>query len=429
MLIAVISFVSFGAGAAEAQATCNTDEDCRDGNICNGIERCDAGACLPGTPLDCDDGDVCTADSCSPRSGCVNECNPYLDASCFVSIGDYVWDDRGADGVQEPARGIEDVRLELLSCYAGSPNSSLGTSTTDADGFYEFVVPTCSDESLAIRVTGDNFASGGALVGFESSPQDAIPDDSRDSDCDPYTLQTACSDVARGTYDSDVDCGFFRKPICRSAGFWSVRGGDEGRDANNITQAVIDSAGGSLTVCGQVIDSSIPVGGLDSALEALCVKTQGVHQRQLYRQLTAAKLNCALSGADDCDDLVSVYSRCDDACAEGESADRDEVTACADALSCFNEGGRLRDDGKCARGTCSVDGEDCGGDVGECRRIDVDGDRYNDNRCEPLEDSCHDRDLCESPDEALCFDPVGAASSPKSCQDARQNDCTIDGCP
>ncbi len=44
--------------------------DCDDGNPCNGVERCVAGSCMPGTPLDCDDGVACTQDRCERATGC-----------------------------------------------------------------------------------------------------------------------------------------------------------------------------------------------------------------------------------------------------------------------------------------------------------------------------------------------------------------------
>ncbi len=43
---------------------------CPDGNLCNGNETCQAGACTPGTPPTCDDNNPCTTDSCNPVSGC-----------------------------------------------------------------------------------------------------------------------------------------------------------------------------------------------------------------------------------------------------------------------------------------------------------------------------------------------------------------------
>ncbi|MBM4358207.1 MAG: hypothetical protein FJ096_08850 [Deltaproteobacteria bacterium] len=41
-----------------------------DGDVCNGIDRCDAaGKCVTGAALDPDDGLVCTLDSCDPKTG------------------------------------------------------------------------------------------------------------------------------------------------------------------------------------------------------------------------------------------------------------------------------------------------------------------------------------------------------------------------
>jgi len=47
--------------------------DCDDGDYCNGVETCSAGACVPGTPPDCDDDIACTIDSCNEDDDvCVN---------------------------------------------------------------------------------------------------------------------------------------------------------------------------------------------------------------------------------------------------------------------------------------------------------------------------------------------------------------------
>jgi hypothetical protein len=49
---------------------------CDDGTVCNGTETCQAGLCMPGTPLVCDDGNVCTADSCDAVTGCIHTPTP-----------------------------------------------------------------------------------------------------------------------------------------------------------------------------------------------------------------------------------------------------------------------------------------------------------------------------------------------------------------
>lgn len=59
---------------------CTDDAECSDGDACNGMELCDAGACMPGTPPDCDDGISCTDDRCDTAlGGCVNE---PMNAAC-----------------------------------------------------------------------------------------------------------------------------------------------------------------------------------------------------------------------------------------------------------------------------------------------------------------------------------------------------------
>ncbi|MEM9189886.1 MAG: hypothetical protein AAGF12_11960 [Myxococcota bacterium] len=50
-------------------AGCRTAGDCDDGLVCNGAERCEGGACLPGAPLRCDDGVDCTDDRCREAAG------------------------------------------------------------------------------------------------------------------------------------------------------------------------------------------------------------------------------------------------------------------------------------------------------------------------------------------------------------------------
>ena len=78
------------ARAAAAQSACLTDAQCADGDLCDGIERCVAGTCVPPTaPLACDDGDPCTIDGCDPAAGC-----SHADVACPATCG------LGDDGVR-----------------------------------------------------------------------------------------------------------------------------------------------------------------------------------------------------------------------------------------------------------------------------------------------------------------------------------------
>jgi len=60
----------------ESLDTClhdNVDEQtpCSDGDVCNGLERCQAGVCMPGANINCEDTDPCTVSSCDPITGCI----------------------------------------------------------------------------------------------------------------------------------------------------------------------------------------------------------------------------------------------------------------------------------------------------------------------------------------------------------------------
>ncbi|TAK18990.1 MAG: hypothetical protein EPO40_35555 [Myxococcaceae bacterium] len=60
-----------GTGCVNAPLAAGTA--CGDGDACNGAETCNAaGTCSAGAPPVCADGNPCTADSCSPATGCVN---------------------------------------------------------------------------------------------------------------------------------------------------------------------------------------------------------------------------------------------------------------------------------------------------------------------------------------------------------------------
>jgi hypothetical protein len=66
-VLALSLLLSSSAWSARA---CTTNADCDDHNVCNGTESCQAGVCVPGTPITCNDGSPCTTDTCDPVAGC-----------------------------------------------------------------------------------------------------------------------------------------------------------------------------------------------------------------------------------------------------------------------------------------------------------------------------------------------------------------------
>jgi hypothetical protein len=180
----------------------------------------------------------------------------------------------------------------------------------------------------------------------------------------------------------------------------------------NITEAVIDCADGNclnhtandyLSICGEKIDSpdNNPVNGTTdvndaaSSTEALCVKVQGTQKLQLARQLTAAALNCIISGGGaDCAGTAlyaTTFANCNATCANA-AASRNDLTACISAIDCLNNGGSFNN------GLCTAGGPG----------------------------NCHDRVLVND-SLGLNFEPPGPAGSSNACNAANDTACTVVG--
>ena len=209
--------------------------------------------------------------------------------------------------------------------------------------------------------------------------------------------------------------------ICRGPGFYQTHSGEE-KDTANVGQEILEAADG-IDVCGHHLVVTDDLGGLDSALEGLCVRTQGERIRQLYRQLITTAFNCLMSEGGSCDEildgLVDVsYSDCDALCAGDPVGESPTIEECIENLDCFNSGGRMID-GECATGTCDDDGETL---------CEEDDDCADEEECVRFEDSCANSAFCsEELDSPIQICPKkGAASSPKTCKIARRNGCTID---
>ena len=205
----------------------------------------------------------------------------------------------------------------------------------------------------------------------------------------------------------------FGDEICRTPGFWGARGGYDGdgfyTKGQNVTGAMLP-----VLVCGTLIDNTDTDSG-KSAIEAICIKG-GDPKAKMLRMLTSASLNCVLG---DCAPATTgLIDFCNTACINDDSA---EFGECASALGCFNEGGHINDDGSCVpagASVCEDSGASCSDDS-DCNVLDAEA-------CVSYE-SCHDRMACpdlyddgEVNGSDDCFEPLGAASSPKKCNYARQ---------
>jgi hypothetical protein len=252
---------------------------------------------------------------------------------------------------------------------------------------------------------------------------------------DPPVYPPSC---AEWEDEDTAECDVWCPEVCRTPGYWGAHAcpqhcPDDDPDAycehprgRNITQAAIDACGGVLEICGTQITNTVmwaeKVKGdmneystdPESALEAICVRVQGVHERQLVRQLTAAALNCCASnGNADCTDvsIEEMFQICNAVC-EGTDSTY-SVQECIFLIDCWNNGG----------GPVEMGGF---------------------WTCEPMYPSCHSMSLGICDDGTICTeanttsdwegglicDSDGSrcsqspASSSKACSYARGNDCT-----
>jgi hypothetical protein len=330
--------------------------------------------------------------------------------------------------------------------------------------------PDCTD--------ADGATTGPLAPGASSAPIDCTKDGTPGGNV-ANTASVTCTTAGPDTADDTSNEAICSIPacvteICRTPGFWGTHGGTEKDNphnpSQNITQAVIDEVG-CLDICGEAV-ATTDVENAASALEAICTHPSGDLRLQLVRQLTAAALNCVISGGgSDCTgvSIGDTFQACNNLCTTGSDAGL-TVQACIDQLDCFNNGGVLTTDtycdevsldpgcsesSACEASVCSYDSYCCTNNwddicvaeaqtdpacaaayscwYGVCTNdfdsmlCNTDADCAIDGEipegaCQPNPDSCHMRELCNE-DIGLCFEPPGPAGSSKACKEASKSDC------
>jgi len=386
----------------EATGLCAVTDNtlpCDDAVACTQGDVCSGGACA-GSPVVCmDDGNVCTTDACDEATGL-----------CTGTDNTLPCDDAMACTQGDTCSGGACAGTPLVCTQDG--NVCTTNACDEATGLCAVTDNTLPCDDDLFCTTGDA-CTGGACAGTPRVCGDAVECtmDACNEDtnqCDHAADDTLCEDDDVCTGDTcNPLVGCEREPlctdICRTAGYWATHGGYENRRSINVTQAVLDNAGG-IEVCGELLTTTSNVNrpylnglGLSSALEGLCVTVKGAKERQLYRQLIATALNCEISSGGNCDEILARYidvsfSDCSALCADGGSSLGDvSVGECVEQLDCFNNGGRIVD-GSCVEG---------GG-------------------------GCHEGELCNE-EIGICPGDT-PASSPKACLEANSNRCTIDSC-
>jgi hypothetical protein len=171
-----------------------------------------------------------------------------------ASIGDRVWFDQNANGVQDAGEpGVPNVAVTLYTA-AGAPVGA--PATTDAAGFYAFSGLT----------PGDYFVEFAPPAGYARSPRDQGANDAGDSDADPTTGRTAATAIAAGEHDPTWDAGLY-PPVSLGNLVWRddnnngrVGGAEPGIDGVRV-DLYRDANGNGRVDNGEYVASQTTAGG------------------------------------------------------------------------------------------------------------------------------------------------------------------------
>jgi uncharacterized repeat protein (TIGR01451 family) len=116
-----------------------------------------------------------------------------------AAIGNFVWEDRDVDGVQDPSEpGLSDVTVRLFR----SNGQFVGETTTDDNGFYSFTNLDAGDYYIVFELPSLLFAF---------SPPNAGDNPALDSDANQTTGRTATITLSDGEQENTIDAGIFAR--------------------------------------------------------------------------------------------------------------------------------------------------------------------------------------------------------------------------
>jgi protocatechuate 3,4-dioxygenase beta subunit len=132
----------------------------------------------------------------------VGDSNMTVDAGIYfiepvkASLGDFVWNDANANGIQDPGEvGIAGVTVTLKDAL-GNP---IATTVTDASGHYYFTDLDPGTYSVAFTKP----------IGYVFSPQNQGVNDAADSDVDPVMGMTSNVTLVAGENNLTLDAGLY----------------------------------------------------------------------------------------------------------------------------------------------------------------------------------------------------------------------------
>lgn len=135
------------------------------------------------------------------RGGCTtgNCCDIIVRPGPVATIGDFVFEDKNGNGIQDAGElGIPNV---LASLYLNG--TLVLTTRTDANGVYSFT-------GLTTGSTNSYYVIFGTPTGYTATQPNVGNDRSKDSNPDPVTGRTASFTLAPNSADLTIDAGYYK---------------------------------------------------------------------------------------------------------------------------------------------------------------------------------------------------------------------------
>jgi C1A family cysteine protease len=208
--------IYFGSGTltyyGSVKQPCNSDENCDDGDACNGTETCVSGICQAGEPVVCDDGLYCNGIEYCNNGVCANTGNPCGNGFKCVEENDTCIPENCGDGI---CGDVEDCDNCPGDCITSSNGGTCGDCFKGkCDGVcHPKEVGTGCPDCLQSFCCGDGICNGEedstrCERDCGTPPEPEVCNDGSDNDGDGYTdcADSDCFGVDKGCPPENEVC-------------------------------------------------------------------------------------------------------------------------------------------------------------------------------------------------------------------------------